>query len=243
MVHLIIKLGGRMSRVVKIILRLIRIEKNQFVEVGSFLEKIHGISLPNFARMRYEHARLNMKCDTIPSAINLKKKEKKKRKILFLLIYLTLLSDLDREWVNLSAILVPLIVTKDCTNVLHGIDKSLRITLYHVVSKRSRNPTLFSSLSSRFLEHPIRSDFRKSKKGSLLGTLVNVRSDKSISERCFPAFQSFLLWICIQKFHVYDTRIESGSFGSDRESFGSDRKSFGSDRVESDFRKYLVIHK
>lgn len=63
--------------------------------------------------------------------------------------------------------------TKDCTNVLHGIDKSLRITLYHAVSKRSRNPRLFSSLSSRFLEHPIRSDFRKSKKRSLLGTLVN----------------------------------------------------------------------
>lgn len=77
-------------------LYLIRIEKNQFVEVGSFLEKIHGISLPNFARMRYEHARLNMKCGTIPSAINLKKK-KEKRKILFLLIYLTLLSDLNRE--------------------------------------------------------------------------------------------------------------------------------------------------
>lgn len=49
------------------------------VEVGSFLEKIHGISLSNFARMRYEHARLDVKWDTIPSAINLKKKKKKKK--------------------------------------------------------------------------------------------------------------------------------------------------------------------
>lgn len=81
------------------------------VEVGSFLEKIHSISLSNFARMRCEHARLDVKWDTIPSTINLNKK-KKKRKILFLLIYLTLLSDLNREWVNLSAILVPLIVPK-----------------------------------------------------------------------------------------------------------------------------------
>lgn len=66
------------------------------VEVGSFLEKIHGISLSNFARMRYEHARLDAKWDTIPRAINLKKK-KKRRKILFLLIYLTILSDLNSE--------------------------------------------------------------------------------------------------------------------------------------------------
>lgn len=49
------------------------------VEVGSFLEKIHGISLSNFARMRYEHARLDVKWDTIPSVINLKKKKKEEK--------------------------------------------------------------------------------------------------------------------------------------------------------------------
>lgn len=141
------------------------------MEVGSFLEKIHSISLSNFARMRCEHARLDVKWDTIPSTINLNKKKKKKNSISF-----NLFNPLVRSKSRMSQFIGyfgSANRTKDCTNVLHGIDKSLRITLYHAVSKRSCNPRLFSSLSSRFLEHPIRSDFRKSKKRSLLGTLVN----------------------------------------------------------------------